>query len=454
MKEKNIDLASGVIWKKLLIFCLPLLLSSLFQQLYTTVDAIIVGQFVGKSGLAAVDSVYNFLKLPVNFFLGLSAGATIIISQYFGAKNKKDLSEAVHTAIAFSFAGGLLLSILGIIFAPYFLHRLEIPQGIYPMTLSYVRIYFAGLAVSMLYNIGAGIVRAMGDSKTPFYYLLISSTVNILTDLLFVGLFKWGVSGAALSTILAQAVSAVLIIRFLMHTDMDCRVHVKLIKFHSKMLKAIFKIGVPIGLQASLYPIANMMIQANINSLGTDNIAAWALCGKLDFLIWIIVDSLASATATFVAQNYGAGKYDRIFKGIWVGLMMTLAIILIISVNLFFFSEPIGRLFINSADYDVIPITGQLMRFLSPLYFLYVFGDVLSGAIRGTGETIKPMLLTLVGTCMCRILWILIVVPENRTMMTIIGSYPVSWFVTAVFFIIFYYGFKKKIMQVSYNEIL
>ncbi len=453
MREKNIDLTSGVIWRKLLIFCLPLLLSSLFQQLYTTVDAIIVGQFVGKNGLAAVDSVYNFLKLPVNFFLGLSTGATIIISQHFGAKNKKELSEAVHTAIAFSFTGGLLLSVLGIVLAPYFLYKLEIPEDIYPITLDYVRIYFGGLAVSMLYNIGAGIVRAMGDSKTPFYYLLISSTVNILTDLLFVGVFRWGVSGAALSTILAQAVSAVLIIRFLMNTDMDCRLHIKSIKFYPKMLKAIFKVGIPIGLQASLYPIANMMIQANINSMGTDNIAAWALCGKLDFLIWIIVDSLASAISTFVAQNFGAGKYDRIFKGVRVGLIMTLAIIFIISANLFFFSEPMGKLFINPADYDIIPITGKLMRFLSPLYFLYVFGDVLSGAIRGTGETVKPMLLTLIGTCMCRILWILIVVPKNRNMMTIIGSYPVSWFVTALFFIGFYCVFKKKMMQVSYSEI-
>jgi Na+-driven multidrug efflux pump len=210
------------------------------------------------------------------------------------------------------------------------------------------------------------------------------------------------------------------------------------------MLKSIFKVGLPIGLQSSLYPIANMMIQANINSMGTDNIAAWALCGKLDFLVWLLVDSLAAAISTFVAQNFGASQYARIRQGVRTGLGMTLAFIISISAVLSLWSEQLGKLFINAADYDVLPLTGQLMRFLAPMYFLYVFGEVLASAIRGTGETVKPMILTLLGTCLSRILWILFVVPRNRTMFTIIWSYPVSWLITAIGFIVFYSVFKKK----------
>jgi len=215
------------------------------------------------------------------------------------------------------------------------------------------------------------------------------------------------------------------------------------------MLKSIFMVGLPIGLQSSLYPIANMMIQANINSMGTDNIAAWALCGKLDFLVWLLVDSLAAAISTFVAQNFGANQYFRVRQGVRIGLGMTLGSVIDISVVLFFWSEPLGKLFINAGDYDILPLTGQLMRSLSPLYFLYVFGEVLAGAIRGTGETVKPMILTLLGTCASRILWILFVVPKNRTMLIIIYSYPVSWLLTAICFIAFYSMFKKNKLQLS-----
>ena len=444
IKRRNIDLTQGVIWKNLLLFFLPILAGSLFQQLYTTLDAVVVGQFTGKTGLAAIDSVYSFLKLPVNFFVGLSTGATILISQYFGKRNASGLSKAVHTAIAFAFSGGLLLSIAGIALAPCFLDLLDVPEDIFTMTLSYVRIYFVGLAPAMLYNIAAGILRAMGDSKTPFYYLVIASTVNFLLDLLFVGLFGWGVAGAALSTVMGQAISAVLVIRTLIKTNLACKVYPRQIRFHPPVLKVIFSIGMPVGLQSALYPIANMMIQANINALGTSHIAAWALCGKLDFLIWLLVDSLAAAISTFVAQNYGAKQYDRILKGVKIGTGMTLLPVIALSAVLFLWAQPLGKLFINAADHDVLPLAGQLMRMLSPLYFLYVFGEVLSSAIRGTGETFKPMLLTLIGTCACRILWILLIVPKNQTIQTIICSYPVSWFLTSAGFIVYYVLFSKR----------
>lgn len=445
IKERTMDLTQGIVWKQLLIFSLPILAGSLFQQLYTTVDAVIIGKFAGKEGLAAIDSVYNLLRLPVNFFVGLSTGATIMISQYFGSKNHRELSKAVHTAVAFAFVGGGVLSAAGIFFAPFFLKMLEVPEELFPATLSYVRIYFGGLAVSMVYNIGAGILRAAGNSKTPLYYLVLSSTVNVVLDLLFVAGLKWGVAGTALGTVLSQALSAILIVRALMNTELEYRLVLKYMKFHPMVLKSIFTIGLPIALQSSLYPIANMMIQANINSMGTDNIAAWALCGKLDFPVWLVIDALAASVATFAAQNFGAGKYSRMHKGIRTGLGTALGIVIAISAVLFFWSEPLGQLFINKADYDILLRTGRLMRFFAPFYFLSVFGEVLSGGIHATGETVKPMILTLLGTCVCRILWVLLIVPGNPVMFTVLVGYPVSWFVTAVFFIIFYSRRKKKV---------
>lgn len=448
LRTQALDLTGGEVWKQLALFFSPILLGNLFQQLYTTADAVIIGHFTGKQGLAAIDSVYNLLKLPVNFFTGLSTGATILIAQKFGKKSERELSKAVHTAVAFALAGGVVLSLLGLAFAPGLLRRMDVPSDIYPMTHSYVRIYFGGLVASMLYNIGAGILRAVGDSRTPLYYLIASSLVNVLTDLLFVGVLGMGVAGAAWSTVLAQLVSAVLVVRALMKTRLACRLIPRQIRFHPQALKSILIVGLPIALQSALYPLANLMIQANINRLGTDSIAAWALCGKLDFLIWIIIDSLASAVSTFAAQNYGAGKMVRIRRGLGLGLVMTLGLIGLLSAVLFFWSVPLGRLFISEAGYDVLPLTGEIMRFLAPLYLLYVFGEVLSGGIRATGETLAPLLLTLLGTCALRILWVIFFVPQNRSLLLIIAAYPASWLATSAGMALYYLVVTRKKLRV------
>lgn len=229
-----------------------------------------------------------------------------------------------------------------------------------------------------------------------------------------------------------------------MNRNSVSRLVIPQIRFYGDILKSIFLIGLPLAFQSSLYPIANMMIQANINTTGTDYIASWALCGKLDFLIWLIVDSLAAAVSTFVAQNYGAKKYKRIKSGVRAGLAMTVGMIAMISVGLFFFSSVIGKLFIQSEDYGILPIVEHIMHFLAPMYVLYVFGEIFSGAIRGTGETFRPMLLTLIGTCGTRVFWMLFIVPMDKNMMSILASYPVSWLVTTVLFIIYYFLFSRK----------
>ncbi len=476
MEGRNLDLTQGVIWKQLILFFLPILAGSIFQQLYTTVDAVIIGQFAGKSGLAAIDSVHNLLKLPLNFFTGLSAGATILVSQLFGGKQLRRLAQVARTAIAFSFAGGVLLSILGIVFAPACLDLLEVPQDIYSQTLSYVRIYFFGLSVSLLYNLGAGILRAVGNSRTPFSILLLSCSLNLVLDLFFVGFLRLGASGAAATTVLSQTVSALLILYVLIKSSdlLKIRDHAQTpdprtapafdpspsqkrgsllrlfpFRIHRESLLSILRLGIPLGLQSSFYPIANMMIQTSINGTGTDSFAAWALCGKLDFLIWLSTDALAAAISTFAAQNYGAKHYRRIQKGVASGLFITSGIVALLSILLYLFSGTIGKLFLHPADHDILPLVVSMMHFLAPFYLLYVFGEILSGAIRGTGETFLPMLVSLLGTCAARILWILFVVPGHPSILVILGSYPVSWFLTALLFSIYYLYIRRTRLSPS-----
>lgn len=440
--KKEYDLTEGVIWKKLLLFFLPILAGSFFQQLYTTADAIILGHFAGKEALASIDAVYNLTKLPVNFFVGLSSGATIIVSQCFGAKNKDELSKTVHTAMAFAFSAGLLLSVTGIVLAPYGVKMLNVPDDIFDYALSYTRIYFSGMAALMVYNIGSGILRAVGNSKSPFYFLLAANIVNVVLDLLFVGLFRWHVMGAAFSTVIAQLLSAVMVVITLMKTTLPCRITLKNMRFDRIILKKIFRLGLPIGIQSSLYPIANMLIQSNINLFGTDSIAAWALCGKLDFFIWLAIDSLGITISTFAAQNFGGGHYLRIRKGVKSCMGVSLSLILLLSSILYIWCKPLSRLFINDAE--VIELTAFLMRFLSPMYFIPMITEILSGAIRGTGDTFKPMLMTLIGTCACRVLWILFAVPAKPTLIIVIWSYPASWLVTSVMFIVYYQIYKSQ----------
>lgn len=443
MKEKThaIDFTSGAIWKSLLLYFLPVLAGGLLQQLYARVDAVILGQFAGKAGLAAIDSIYNLLKLPVNFFTGLSVGATIIISQCFGGKEESALSKAVHTAVAFSMAGGLVLSAVCVVAAHLGLRLMSVPGDIYPLALRYMQIYFAGLAVSMVYNICAGILRAVGDSRTPFYILAVSGAGNVGLDLLFVAILDMSAPGAALATVLAQGLSAVLALIVLVRRQKVYRLSPGRLRFDRAVLGKIFTIGLPMALQSVLYPISNMTVQAAVNQTGTDNIVAWALCGKLDFLIWLAADSFAAAIATFVAQNYGAGQSERCRKGVRIGLGMTLAVIIFISVTLFLWSEPLGRLILNPTDAPIAGITGGLMRLMAPLYFLYVFGEVFAGAIRGQGESLRPMIITLLGTCATRILWIWLV-PHGHQLSAILAVYPVSWAVTSLAFAIYYHLFR------------
>lgn len=443
-KAKNIDLTTGPIWKKLLLYFFPILASSAFQQLYTVVDAMILGRFAGKAGLAAIDSVTSLLKFPINFSLGFSAGAAILVSQFFGAKDGPSLSKTVHSGLVLGLIGGALLSLAGVLLAPISLRMLSVPEEIFDLTLSYLRIYFGGMALSLLFNLGAGILRAMGNSKTPFYALLAAGSCNILLDLLFVAGFNMNAAGAALATVLSQGVSAGLILRALLKAKGPERIEPRRLKITPSVLRLIVGVGLPIGLQSALFPVANMIVQSGINRTGTDNIAAWALCGKLDFLIWMISDSLGSAVSTFVAQNHGAKRPRRAQRGVRLGLSLTAGLILLVSALLYWGSEALGGLFMPAEDQGIVSLAAKIMRMIAPFYVLYALGEVLSSAIRGTGNSFQPMIITLLSTCAVRVFWMLLIVPDHSAFFTILACYPVSWAITALAFMLYCIRCQKK----------
>ena len=439
MKQKQPGLngiTEGIIWKQLLFFFFPILIGTFFQQLYNTIDAIIVGQYVGKEALAAVGSTGNLINLLVGFFVGLSSGATVIIAQLFGAKDNDGVSKAVHTSIALSIVGGAIIMGIGIIFAPSCLKAMGVPSDIMHYAVEYTRIYFIGMIASLIYNMGSGILRAIGDSKRPLYFLIISCIVNIILDALFVIVFKMEVVGVGVATVISQIVSALLTLAVLMRTSQAYKVYWRKIGFHKEVLHNIVRIGLPAGVQSMMYSISNIIIQSNINAFGTDTMAAWTTYGKIDSLFWMAMGAFGVSITTFVGQNFGAKKFDRVKKSVVVSLKMAMGVSIALSVILFFFGGTFSQLFTNDAA--VINKSSEIIRFLTPFYFTYVCVEILSGAIRGTGESLKPMILTCLGICVLRVAWILVIVPifPSFTMVTV--SYPVTWSATSILFIIYY----------------
>lgn len=439
------DLTQGNVAKKLVQFAFPILFGMLFQQLYTTIDAIIIGNFAGKNAIASIEAVAPVIRLPVNFFTGLSTGATIIISKYFGQKDYDNVNSVSHTAIAFAFLFGLFLSITFTLLAPGFIDLIKVPEDIKADATIYLQIYFSGLIFSMIYNVGAGIFRAVGNSKTPLYFLIIVNVFNIVFDILLIVVIPMGVVGAVVATVISQFASAVFVLWGLIKTDLPCKINPKNIKINLPHLKHIAKLGIPMGVQSTIYPFSNTIIQTSINSFGVNHIAAWAVCGKIDLLVWYVPEAFSSAISTFVAQNHGAGSYNRAKKGVFVGFWITMILVWTLTTFLYFLNQPLGKLFVD--DVEVLILLNDIITLIGPFYFLYAVGEIFSSAIRGSGETLKPMIITIICTCVIRIIWIAFILPLNNTFITLFACYPVSWAITDVVFIIFYKIHSKKFKE-------
>ena len=436
--ETNINqITEGVIWKQLLAFFFPILFGTFFQQLYNTTDAIVVGNFVGKQALAAVGGpASTLINLLVGFFTGLSSGATVVISQFYGAKHKDDVRKAVHTSIALSIAGGAVIMVLGIAFAGVALRAMNTPEDIMGMSLTYMRIYFLGVIPSLIYNMGSGILRAIGDSKRPLYYLIASTLTNIVLDLFFVVVLKLGVAGVAIATTLSQFASAGMVIYALMKTDDMYKLYPREIRFSPSILSAIIRIGLPAGLQSTMYSVSNLIIQASINSFGTDTIAAWTAYSKVDGMFWMIMSAYGVSITTFAGQNFGAGKYDRIHKSVRVCIGMSAFTSVLLSAIVLVG----GRFFLGlfTDDPGVADIGMSIIHVIAPTYITYICIEILGGTARGCGDSIIPMLLTCFGVCVLRVIWILGIVPNHRDLATVAFSYPLTWAVTSVMFIVYY----------------
>ena len=439
------DITSGVIWQQILLFFFPILFGTFFQQLYNTVDAILVGQFVGKEALSAVSGAPAMIvSLIIGFFTGLSSGATVCISQYYGSNDVKSVSFTTHTSIVFSVIGALILTVVGYFASPWLLRICRVPEDIFSESLIYMQIYFLGLLGTFLYNMGAGILRAIGDSKRPFYFLIVGCVLNIILDVIFLIPMQMGVAGAAYATIISQAVSALLIVLCLLRTEGPCKLEFSKLRMENKYLRRILRIGFPAGIQSVTYALSNIIIQTSINDFGTDVIAAWGTYGKMDGLFWMTISSFAIALTTFVGQNYGAGKFDRVRKGIKDTMVMaTISTIAICSV-LFIFAEFLFSLF--TKDAAVIQIGARMVHFLMPTYIIYIYIEILSGGLRAMGDTFIPMLISCGGVCGIRIIWTLLVCPLYPSIEMLELNFPVSWIVTLLLFVIYYYVRRKKLM--------
>ena len=440
--DKTNQITEGVIWKQLLIFFFPILFGTFFQQLYNTADAMIVGHFVGKQALAAVGGTTGTLiNLLIGFFTGLASGATVIIAQFYGAKKADKVHWAVHTSIAFSIAAGIGLMIVGIVFSRPMLQVMQTPADVIDYAVLYIRIFFAGTIANLLYNMGAGILRAIGDSKRPLYYLIICCFANIGLDLLFVAVFHMGVAGAALATILSQFLSAVLVLGALMRTKDMYRLEWKKLRIDGIMLKRIIRIGLPAGMESAMYSISNVIVQAGVNTLGPDSVAAWAAYGKVDGLFWMMVSALGISATTFIGQNYGAKKVERVHQGVRVCMMLAVIMTLIMDGVLLVAGDFLMSMF--TSDAAVREIGSQLLHFMVPTFLTYIVIEIFSGALRGVGDAWMPMLIAGVGICSVRILWITFGLPHFPTIIGAAFCYPLSWVLSTIAFIIYYCRFSK-----------
>ncbi len=445
------QITEGVIWKQILIFFFPILLGTFFQQLYNTADAIVVGKYVGKEALAAVGGPTGTLvNLLVGFFVGLSSGASVIIAQAYGSENAEATSRAVHTAAALALTAGLVMSVLGVAGARRALILMGTPADVMGPALTYLRIYMSGILFSLIFNVGSGILRAIGDSRRPLYLLMISTMVNVVLDLFFVIGLELGVAGAGIATVISQAVSATLVWLLLSRSHSIYRLEARRIAFDSAILRQILRIGLPAGVQSMMYSLANIAIQSTINGFGVDTVAAWATYGKIDGIFWMIMTAFGVAMTTFSGQNFGARKYSRIHRSVKVCLIMAMAVTLCVSFCIVYG----GRLFyqVFTDDPQVIAIGMEIIAIQAPFLFTYVCVEILSGAARGTGDALVPMVLTCLGICVLRLCWIWMVVPVYHSLSTVIWSYPISWSTTSLFFLAYYfYGgwLKRSITKAS-----
>ncbi len=431
-------ITEGNIAVQLLLFFFPILIGSLFQQLYNTVDAVIVGKYLGKAALGAVGgSTYMLINLIIYLFMGISNGAAVAASHAYGAGKRDAFRQVIHTALVLSVLVGILFTVLGIWLSPLVLAWIGTPKDVLELASIYIVIYSVGYVPCCIYNVGAGIIRATGDSRSPLYFLVAACGVNIVLDLVFITVFHWGVAGAAWATTVAQLISALLVLWRLFDPGKLFRMSIKELRMDGGILKRIFYIGIPSGIQSDMYSVANLIMQIQVNTYGTNTVAALSAYEKIDGFFWMTMTSFGMAITTFCGQNFGAGKWDRVKRGMHVCAAMAAVSAVLFSLGFVFFAPGLMGWF--TSDPEVIGIGGSLLRELTPFYVTYVCTEIYAGGIRGCGQSFIPMVITAVGVCLLRVIWTGVVALTKGTMSMLMIGYPATWIITSAAIMLYYW---------------
>lgn len=442
-KSYEIDMCNGSIMDKLISFSLPLMLSGILQLMFNAVDIVVVGRFSGRQALAAVGSTTALINLFTNFFIGISLGANVLAARHYAAKHEKEMSETVHTAITFALVSGVIMAGVGFAFSKAALVLTGTPEDVISLSTLYMRIYFLGMPFFMLYNYGAAVLRAVGDTKRPLVYLLISGAVNVVLNLVLVIVFQLGVAGVAIGTVVSQLISCILVLRCLYHSEGSYRLRFSKLGMKKAYLKPIFQVGVPAGIQSTVINFSNALLQSSVNSFGSTAMAGYTAANNVLGFLYMSVNSVTQACMSFTSQNYSVGKHKRMDKVLINCLILTVSVAGVLGVGAYIFGTPI--LHIYTKDADVIACGLEIISITTIPYFLCGIMDLFPGALRGMGYSSVPMILSIIGTVGTRILWIFVLFPHHRSLFFLFISYPGSWIFTIVLQVICFYFVRKRV---------
>ena len=439
-RKKDVDMTEGNITRHIIMFAFPLLIGNVFQQLYNTVDTWVVGNYVSNEAFSAVGTVGPIINMLIGFFMGLSSGAGVVISQYYGAKRYDEVRDTAHTSLVMTLIMGIVFTGIGLSMTPFMLRLMNTPDNVMPESSAYLTIYFSGMLGLMIYNIGSGILRAVGDSQRPFYFLVVCAVLNTVLDLLFVLVFKMGVEGVALATILSQGVSAVLVIITLMRTDTCIKVRLRDLKINFAMLGKIFRVGIPAAIQMAITSFSNIFVQSYINYFGDNCMSGWTAYAKIDQLLFLPMQSISLASTTFVGQNLGRNLIDRAKEGVKQSLIIAMISTIILMIPVMVFASPVVAFF-NSKK-EVVEIGTTLLLWLSPFYVLCCFNQIYSGALRGAGNSRAPMIIMLASFVAFRQVYLFIMARICNEIIPIAMSYPAGWLLCSTLTAIYYHTVK------------
>lgn len=439
----EIDMCNGTIMDKLISFALPLMLSGMLQLMFNAVDIIVVGRFSGSRALAAVGSTTALINVFTNLFIGISLGANVLAARFYAAGKEKEMSDTVHTAIAIAIISGLIMAFVGLVFSKGALELMDTPEDVIGQAALYMRIYFIGMPFFMLYNYGAAVLRAVGDTKRPLMFLIVSGCINAVLNLILVIGFSLSVVGVAVATVISQMISCILVLRCLYKSEGSYQLRFSKLKINKKYMIQIFQVGVPAGIQSTVINFSNVLLQSSVNSFGSVAMAGYTAANNILGFLYQSINSVTQACMSFTSQNYGVGKYKRMDRVLADCMILTVVVSLIIGCSAYFFGNYILRIY--TSDAEVIKCGLEILSITTVPYFLCGIMDLFPGALRGMGYSAVPMILSVIGTVGMRVLWIYAVFPSNRSLYVLFISYPASWGITIVMQVICYIFVRKKV---------